>query len=63
MARWVCRNVSGTHHFEFAGTGLEFLWRTLVFALASSFIIPIPWMMRWFYTWVVSQVRVADAQG
>jgi hypothetical protein len=58
MQRWICRNVSGTHRFEFAGTGLEILWRTLVFILLSYLIIPIPWMMRWYYAWFVSQIRV-----
>lgn len=60
MQRWICRNVTGTHSFEFAATGLEMLWRTLVFSFASAFIIPIPWMMRWYYAWFVSQIRVAD---
>jgi hypothetical protein len=60
LMRWLCRNVSGTHRFEFAGTGVEILWRLLVYALASIFIIPIPWMLRWYYVWIVSQIRVAD---
>jgi hypothetical protein len=60
MQRWICRNVSGTHRFEFAGTGLEILWRTIVFILLMYLIIPIPWMMRWYYAWLVSQIRVAD---
>jgi len=63
MQRWICRNVSGTHHFDFAGSGLEILWRTLVFVLCSYLIIPIPWMMRWYYSWFVSQIRVADARA
>jgi hypothetical protein len=61
--RWICRNVSGTHRFEFAGTGLEILWRTIVFVLLMYLIIPIPWMMRWYYAWFVSQIRVADAHA
>ena len=60
MQRWICRNVSGTHRFEFMGTGLEILWRTIVFILLSYLVIPIPWMMRWYYTWFISQIRVAD---
>jgi hypothetical protein len=63
MQRWVCRNVSGTHRFEFTGTGLEILWRTIVFVLLMYLIIPIPWMMRWYYAWFVSQIRVADAHA
>jgi len=27
--------------------GLEFLWRSVVTALACAFIVPIPWMYRW----------------
>jgi len=61
--RWMCRNVSGTQQFEFAGTGLEILWRYLVFAIASAFIIPIPWMLRWYLSWIVSQIRVANAHA
>jgi hypothetical protein len=63
QTRWLCRNVNGTHQFEFTGTGLEILWRYLVFALASSLIIPIPWMLRWYMSWLVSQTRVAQAHG
>jgi hypothetical protein len=63
MMRWVCRNVSGTHQFDFAGTGLEILWRSIVTTLVSYLIIPMPWMLRWYYTWFVSQIRVADARG
>jgi hypothetical protein len=62
MMRWICRNVSGTEAFDFAGTGLQILWRTLVFALASIFLIPIPWMLRWYTVWFISQVRVAEPQ-
>jgi hypothetical protein len=47
--RWICRNISGTRReVVFNGTGLEVLWRTIVFAIACVFIIPIPWMMRWY---------------
>jgi hypothetical protein len=60
LMRWLCRNVSGSHRFEFAGTGLEILWRLIVYLLASMFVIPIPWMLRWYYVWFVSQIRVAD---
>jgi len=54
--RWFCRNIQGTRReVTFVGTGLEFLWRAIVIAIASSFIIPIPWMYRWKMRWLASQ--------
>jgi hypothetical protein len=29
-----------------------------VFALACAFIIPIPWMLRWYTTWFFSQFEL-----
>jgi hypothetical protein len=59
--RWNCRNVTGTHReILFNATGLEMLWRTLVFALACAFIIPIPWMLRWYTQWYVSQFELVE---
>jgi hypothetical protein len=59
--RWVCRNIDGTRReVIFNGTGLEFLWRAIVTALASAFIIPIPWMYRWFMRWLASQTVLAE---
>ena len=60
MARWICRNISGTRReVVFNGTGLQVLWRTLAFVFASFFIIPIPWVMRWFARWYISQFALA----
>jgi hypothetical protein len=60
MMRWICRNVSGSRReILFNGSGLEVLWRSLVFALVSFLIIPIPWMLRWYANWYVSQFAVA----
>ncbi|OAF09099.1 DUF4339 domain-containing protein [Bradyrhizobium neotropicale] len=59
--RWICRNIEGTRReVVFSGSGWEILWRTFVFSLASSFIIPIPWMLRWYGRWYVSQFALAD---
>ena len=59
--RWICRNISGTHReILFNATGLEMLWRTLVFVIACVFIIPIPWMLRWYAQWYVSQFELVD---
>ncbi len=54
--RWTCRNIEGTRReIVFNASGLEVLWRTLVFAFASVFIIPIPWVLGWYVRWYVSQ--------
>ena len=59
--RWMCRHVEGTRReIIFKATGLEFLWRSLVTALGCVFIIPIPWVMRWFIRWQASQVVLVE---
>ncbi|WGD52620.1 DUF4339 domain-containing protein [Bradyrhizobium sp. CB1650] len=59
--RWICRNIEGTRReVVFNGSGWQILWRTVVFSLASSFIIPIPWMLRWYARWYVSQFALVD---
>jgi hypothetical protein len=59
--RWICRNIQGTRReVVFIGTGLEFLWRALVAAIASCFIIPIPWVYRWMSQWLASQTVLAE---
>src|SRR5665213_803109 len=61
QTRWICRNIGGTHReIMFHATGLEMLWRTLVFIFACAFIIPIPWMLRWYVQWAVSQFELVD---
>lgn len=61
QARWICRNVAGSHRFEFVGEGLELLWRTLVLVLGSFLLIPIPWLFAWYYNWLVTQVLAVPA--
>jgi len=62
--RWICRNISGTRReIIFTGTGLEILWRTLVFSIACIFLIPIPWMMRWYTQWYVSQFALVERRA
>jgi GYF domain 2 len=59
--RWVCRNIQGTRReVVFNGSGLEFLWRSIVIAIASAFIIPIPWMYRWKARWLASQTVLVE---
>jgi hypothetical protein len=59
--KWICRNIAGTHReILFNATGLEMLWRTFVFGIGCAFIIPIPWMMRWYARWFVSQFELVE---
>jgi hypothetical protein len=59
--RWVCRNIQGTRRaVVFKGTGLQLLWRAIVVAICSAFIIPIPWMYRWILRWQSSQTELVD---
>jgi hypothetical protein len=55
-SRWICRNISGSpHEIFFIATGWEILWRVLACGVASLFIIPIPWVARWYTGWYISQ--------
>ena len=57
--RWICRNIEGTRReIVFNATGLEILWRTVVCGLGCVLLIPIPWVMRWYTTWYVSQFEL-----
>ena len=59
--RWNCSNVSGTRReIVFNATGLEVLWRTLVFVVGCAFLIPIPWVLRWYTRWYVSQFALVE---
>lgn len=59
--RWICRNVEGTRReIVFNASGLDVLWRTVVFVIACGFIIPIPWVMRWLTKWYVSQFELVE---
>jgi GYF domain 2 len=60
MLRWICRNISGTRReILFNASGWEVLWRSIVLALLCFLIIPIPWMLRWYGSWYVSQFSLA----
>jgi hypothetical protein len=59
--RGVCRNIAGTRReVVFTGSGLEVLWRTIVFVIGCAFIIPIPWALRWYSQWFVSQFALVQ---
>lgn len=59
--RWICRHVAGTRReIVFVGTGLQLLWRTLAFGLGCLLIIPIPWLLRWYFTWTMTQFELVE---
>jgi GYF domain 2 len=59
--RWNCKNVSGTRReITFNATGWEMLWRTFLFALGCGLLIPIPWVLRWYSGWYVSQFALVE---
>lgn len=59
--RWMCRNVEGTNtKIVFTGTGLEYLWRTVVFGLSAAVIIPIPWTYHWYVKWFLSRLSLEN---
>lgn len=59
--RWICRNIEGTQReIVFNGSGLDVLWRTIVFAFGCLFIIPIPWLLRWYSSWYISQFELVE---
>ena len=59
--RWVCRHIERTRReVVFKATGLQYLWRAVVAVLGCSFIIPIPWVLRWIMRWHASQIVLAE---
>jgi hypothetical protein len=62
MMRWICRSVRGTVNFDFTAAGVSILWRVIGLALACIFIIPVPWMIRWYTRWWISQVSVVKVE-
>ena len=59
--RWICRNLAGTRReVVFNGSGLQVLWRTIVMSLLFILIIPIPWILRWYAKWFVSQTALVE---
>ncbi|MCA6111443.1 DUF4339 domain-containing protein [Bradyrhizobium cenepequi] len=61
QVRWICRNIDGTRReVIFKASGLDMLWRTIVFAIGCAFLIPIPWALRWYTKWYVSQFALIE---
>jgi hypothetical protein len=59
--RWICSRTTGTHDFEFIASGWDILWRTFLGIVGCAFVLPIPWVLRWFYRWYISQIVVTPA--
>ena len=60
----MCRHIEGgTRGLVFTGTGLEILWRTLVFGVGCALIVPIPWVLYWLTTWYVSQFALSHERA
>jgi GYF domain 2 len=61
MVRWICRNIGGTRReIVFNASGLEMLWRSLLFGFGCVFLIPIPWVLRWYVSWYISQFVLVE---
>jgi GYF domain 2 len=59
--RWICRNIDySRRQLIFNGSGLDVLWRTFVAAIGCVLLIPIPWVIRWYTQWYVSQLALVD---
>jgi hypothetical protein len=57
--RWVARNIQGTRRaVVFTGSGLDVLWRTLVFSIGCMLIIPIPWLLAWYTRWYIGRFEL-----
>ena len=59
--RWICRNIDRSRReLIFTGSGLEVLWRTFVTVIGCVLLIPIPWVIRWYTQWYVSQLALVE---
>ena len=62
--RWICARIEGAPRFAFNGGGFAILWRPLLFAFGSILVVTIPWLMKWYANWIVSQFSTeTEAQG
>lgn len=59
--RWIGRNIAGTRRaVVFTASGWQVLWRTVVFALLSALIIPLPWALGWYGRWYMSRFELVE---
>ena len=57
----MARNVQGSSmQLSFVATGWGVLWRTILFALSCILLIPIPWTLRWYTRWLISQFHLTS---
>ena len=64
QARWICRHIEGTRReVIFTASGLQYLWRAIVFVIGFILIIPIPWVVRWMMRWHASQIVLVERGG
>lgn len=59
--RWMCRHVEGSvRRLVFNASGWDLLWRSVLFFLSCVVLIPIPWTMRWYTSWLISQCALSE---
>lgn len=62
MYRWIfAQAINNRVAIQFRATGLEMLWRTIVFVIGCCFIVTIPFLMLWQFRWVVSNIVLLRA--
>jgi len=62
LYQWiVSQAINNRVAIQFRATGLEFLWRTIVFVLGSCLIVTIPFLMLWQFRWIVSNIVLLRA--
>jgi hypothetical protein len=54
----MCSKIVGTNKFTFGGTGLSLLWRSVVTFAGCVFLVPIPWVIRWYLAWLIFQTFI-----
>ena len=64
LYNWIAEHVQDAGgKMRFLGAGHQMLWRTIVFVLFCVPILTIPWAIRWYYAWLVSQVELTPYAG
>ncbi len=61
LYNWIAEHVQdagGT--MQFVGAGHQMLWRTIVFVLFCVPILTIPWAIKWYYAWLISQLQLTQ---
>lgn len=46
--------------FDFLGSALGLFGRSLLLGLGYLVVIPVPWVMAWFFRWFVGNLRMSD---